>query len=286
MTNTMQDFKLFLITNNPEMAAYAVSCGVDRIFVDLELLGKHERQGHLDTVISSHTLEDVVRIRSVVPSGQLMVRINPMNESSTSEIDSVVAAGADVIMLPMFTTPAQVADFTAAVAGRARCSLLVETLSAAKHLRECVRVPGVDEVHVGLNDLHLELKMDFMFEPLANGLVDEMATVLRSEGIPFGIGGIARVGEGMLPAELLLAEHVRLGSTAAILSRTFHRQAQDVREIREQMDFPAEIRKLHEAYAAHKAGPGRLLEQCHRTLQENVQIIVDKIASRRLSSRA
>ena len=40
--------------------------------------------------------------------------------------------------------------------------------------------------------------------------------------MPFGIGGIARVGEGMLPAELLLAEHVRLGSAAVILSRTFH----------------------------------------------------------------
>lgn len=286
MKDGMREFKLFLITNNPEMAAYAVSCGVDRIFVDLELLGKHERQGHLDTVISSHTLEDVIRIRAAVPAGQLMVRINPVNESSAREIDSVIAAGADVIMLPMFAEPAQVAFFTAAVAGRARCSLLVETLSAAQHLRECVRVPGVDEVHIGLNDLHLELKMDFMFEPLANGLVDDLAAVLRSEGIPFGIGGIARVGEGMLPAELLLAEHVRLGSTAAILSRTFHRQARDVGEIMAQMDFPAELGKLHAAYAAHKAAPDAMLEQCHRKVQENVRLIVEKIASRKLNARA
>ena len=36
-----------------------------------------------------------------------------------------------------------------------------------------------------------------------------------------GFGGIARIGEGMLPSDNILGEHVRLGSSSVILSRTF-----------------------------------------------------------------
>ena len=32
--------------------------------VDLEHIGKHERQGHLNTLISSHTVDDVARVTS------------------------------------------------------------------------------------------------------------------------------------------------------------------------------------------------------------------------------
>jgi len=41
------------------------------------------------------------------------------------------------------------------------------------------------------------------------------------KGIPFGFGGIASLGKGMLPAEKIILEHYRLGSSFAILSRTF-----------------------------------------------------------------
>ena len=39
--------------------------------------------------------------------------------------------------------------------------------------------------------------------------------------MPFGFGGIARIGEGDLPSDNILGEHVRLGSQSVILSRTF-----------------------------------------------------------------
>ena len=50
------------ITNRPEIAQIAETAGVDRIFVDLEYIGKAERQGGMDTVQSHHTLEDVKKI--------------------------------------------------------------------------------------------------------------------------------------------------------------------------------------------------------------------------------
>lgn len=271
----MPPLRLLFITNEPEVATFVCAEGADRVFVDLELLGKQERQGHLNTVISRHSLGDVERIRAAVPDGALLVRINPMNAGSEQEIEAVLRRGADTLMLPMFHGRDEVERFCALVDGRARISLLVETVGAMDNLAEIVRVPGIDEVHIGLNDLHLELGCRFMFEPLADGHVDRMARVLREAGLPFGIGGVARVGEGLLPAELLLAEHARLGSTGAILSRTFHRQARSVAEIRQQMDFAAEVSKLRDAFLAHAASSAQLLAACHA----EVKAIVSRIAA-------
>ena len=60
-----------------------------------------------------------------------------------------------------------------------------------------------------------------MFEPLADGTVDLLTEKIGKKGLPYGFGGIARIGYGMLPAERVITEHYRLGSTFAILSRSF-----------------------------------------------------------------
>lgn len=244
----MNLLRLLFITNSPELAVFAVSSGVDRIFLDLEILGKEARQGHLDTLISRHSIDDVSVLRSVLPSGSLLVRVNPIHENSESEIDRVVRDGADIVMLPMFHGPAEVKRFCRAVGGRAKTCLLVETCGAVRTLADCLRVPGVDEVHIGLNDLHIDLDMKFMFEPFSTGLVDGIVSLLHNSKIPFGIGGVARVGEGLLPAEMLLGEHVRLGSTGAILSRTFHRQATTLDQIFSEMNFALEVQRLKQSY--------------------------------------
>jgi hypothetical protein len=270
-----------MITNSPDVARFAIDSGVDQVFVDLEIIGKSERQGHLDTVISKHTLQDVQRVRNAIPKGCLLVRINPIHADSKTEIEGVIAAGADVLMLPMFKGPQDVAIFTSLVAGRARCCLLVETVAAMQAIRDCLAVSGVDQVHIGLNDLHLELGMEFMFQPLASGMLDQLCRYIREAGIPFGIGGLARVGEGMLPAELLLAEHVRLGSTWAILSRTFHRQAISVEEIRSQMDFAQEIGKLRQVYSELLSASTEDLERLHEKVQIGVASVVSLIRARK-----
>jgi len=55
--------QLMYITNQPEIAQIAESAGVDRIFVDLEYIGKSDRQGGMDTVQSRHTIDDVKKSR-------------------------------------------------------------------------------------------------------------------------------------------------------------------------------------------------------------------------------
>lgn len=76
-------------------------------------------------------------------------------------------------------------------------------------------------IHIGLNDLHLELGMKFMFQLLTDGVVEQLGNKIKAKGIPFGFGGIARLDTGMLPGADVLKEHVRLGSSMVIVSRSF-----------------------------------------------------------------
>ncbi|MBO5737648.1 MAG: aldolase, partial [Clostridia bacterium] len=118
-------------------------------------------------------------------------------------------------------TRADAEEFVSLVGGRAKTQLLVETAEAAANIEEICKVQGVDEIHIGLNDLHLAYKQKFMFELLADGTVERLCKSIKASGIKYGFGGIARVGYGMLPAEYIIAEHYHLGSTAAIVSRGF-----------------------------------------------------------------
>ncbi len=216
--------KLMYITNQPDYAAAAVRAGVDRVFVDLEYIGKELRQGGMDTVKSNHTVHDVRAVRRVVKApAELLVRVNPLYEGSEAEIDAVIEAGADLVMLPMWTSADQVRKFVSLVAGRARTVPLLETAQAADALPEVLTLEGVDEIYVGLNDLHLSKKQPFIFCPLADGTVDALASALRCANKPFGFGGVAAMDTGLLPGAYVLGEHVRLGSDAVILSRSFCR---------------------------------------------------------------
>ncbi len=213
--------KLLYITNDPAVARIAEKTGVDTVMIDLETLGKEERQKNMNTVKSHHTVEDVAAVAGVLNGTELLVRVDPWNENSREQIDAVLAAGAARIMLPMWKTREEVDMFLRAVNGRAKTTLLLETKEAAEILDQVLEHPLVDEIHIGLNDLHLSMDLTFMFELLSNGTVEQLCRKCREKGIPYGFGGIARIGEGILPAERIVMEHYRLGSTRVILSRSF-----------------------------------------------------------------
>ena len=168
-------------------------------------------------------MSDVGRIKSQLSRSRLMVRVNPVHAGTQDEVDAVLAQGADLLMLPMFENAGQLRRFLAIVDGRAPVSALLETTGALASIGEWIAAPGLSEVFVGLNDLHLSMGRRFMFEPLADGIVDRVASAARVRGVAFGFGGIARLEEGWLPGRDVLAEHLRLGSGSVILSRTFHR---------------------------------------------------------------
>lgn len=275
--------KLMYITNNPQVAALAQSSGVDRIFVDMEYIGKEERQGGLDTVKSHHTVEDVKNLRKVLRETELLVRVNPIHEegenwcSSKDEINAVVEAGADIIMLPMAKTIGEIKKFVEYVGGRTKTMLLLETAEAKDNIKAMLDVGGIDMVHIGLNDLHLSYGMKFMFQLLTDGTVDGLCKIIDSYGIPYGFGGIARLGFGMLPAEHVIAEHYRLGSSMAILSRSFCDiyKISDMAEV--QRLFEQELRKIREYETELTRKDENFFKENQKETERLVNIITEKI---------
>ena len=251
---------LMYITNDPAVARIAEENGVDRIWVDMEFIGKTARQGGMDTVQLHHTIEDVRTIRAAVSRSEVLVRVNPIHEATADygdsawEIPAAVDAGADVVMLPFFKTVDEVRTFLRLVDGRAKTMLLVETPEAAEIIDEILALDGIDEIHIGLNDLSLGCGKKFMFELLTDGTVERLCAKFRAKGIPYGFGGIAALGKGMLPAERVIREHYRLGSTRAILSRSFCNASivTDLSQIDQIFRTGmAEIRALEAECAAH-----------------------------------
>ena len=237
--------KLMYITNDKDIVHLAESAGIERIFVDLEYLGKAERQKNFKSFISNHKIEDVSIVRKAVSLSKLLVRVNPINPESKEEIDKVINSGADIVMLPMFTTADEAKHFIRFVNRRAKVSLLLETAKAVENLNEILSLNGIDEIHLGLNDLRITMRLKFIFESLSNGIVDYIAKKVNSKGIDFGFGGIGRMGEGELPARMILAEHYRIGSKMVILSRTF-KGNREYKELSENNWLKNEIMKVRD----------------------------------------
>ena len=252
---------LIYITNDPAVARIAEASGVDRIWVDMEFIGKSARQGGMDTVQLHHTIDDIRVIRAAVTKSEVLVRVNPIHEATPNygdsawEIPAAIDAGADVVMLPYFKAVDEVKTFIDLVDGRAKTMLLVETPEAVEIIDDILALDGIDEIHIGLNDLSLGYGMKFMFELLADGTVEWLCSKFRAKGIPYGFGGIAALGKGMLPAERVIREHYRLGSTRVILSRSFCNTSivTDMDEIEQIFHTGmADIRALEAECAAHK----------------------------------
>lgn len=237
---------LMYITNDPAVALIAEKNGVQRIWIDLETLGKEERQHNINSVKSHHSIRDVEVISNMLTTSEMLVRVNPINDNSAEEINRVIDAGADIVMLPMWKSAEEVKSFLKIVDGRVKTTLLLETKEAAECIDEVLAMGGFDEIHIGLNDLHLSYGLDFMFELLTDGVVEMLCNKFRKYGIPYGFGGVARIGEGMLPAERIIMEHYRLGSTRAILSRSFcnTEEVKDINTI--ETIFSANIARLRE----------------------------------------
>jgi hypothetical protein len=221
------DAEHFLLTllwsDDPALAARADAAGIDRIGLDLETLGKAERQRGLGTWLSSHRSEQLDAMRTVVRRGELFCRINPIHAGSRAEIEDVIARGADVLMLPMFTTTREVETFVRLVDGRARPVPLVEHRLAADRIADVVRVSGLDCIHVGLTDLALSLNLTNRFALFVSPLLGRVADAVHASGLRLCVGGIGRALDDAqpMPSDLIYAQYARLNATGALVSRAF-----------------------------------------------------------------
>jgi len=266
--------EFILITNDLDTAKYAQDCGVHRIMVDLETRGKFERQGHLNTLISGHCISDIEKIRNGLTTSKLQVRVNPINKDSESEINQAVNSGADILMLPMFENSNEVAQFISFIDNRAASTLLLETAASLVRIDDILDSNKVDEVHIGLNDLHLQLNLQFMFEALSGGIIDYLADKIHSRNINFGFGGIARLGHGLIDSTLILSEHRRLNSEVVILSRDFTNVSNNAM-LRNEINLEAEIKKINDYNNLLSEYSQELLINNKKILAKLVREIVD-----------
>lgn len=267
---------LMYITNDPTVAQIAEKNGVQRVWIDLETLGKEERQKNLNTVKSHHCIHDIEVISNVLTTSEVLVRVNPINPGSEEEINQVIAAGADMIMLPMWKTVEDVKQFLSFVNGRVKTTLLLETKEAVECLDQVLELGGFDEIHIGLNDLHLSYGLTFMFELLSNGTVESLCKKIAATGIPYGFGGIARIGEGTLPAEWIVKEHYRLGSTRAILSRSFC-NAEEIKDLKKiEVIFAENMARLRDCERDFTTTTEEDFEENRKAVKRKVAEIVTK----------
>jgi HpcH/HpaI aldolase/citrate lyase family len=196
---------------------------VQRIGVDLERVGKAKRQRGLGTWVSTHRLRQVQSVREALTSARLFARVNPWSERSPREIETLLDLGVQVLMLPMFEGPDAVEQFSSAVSGRAEIVPLVETCSAARRVDEILAIDGVDEIHVGINDLALSLGVRNRFEVLCGAEIEWISDRAREAGVRLGIGALGRVRDTSvpIPSDLIYARLVELGAGAALIARTF-----------------------------------------------------------------
>ena len=291
-----KNLKLMYITNKPAVAQIAEEAGVDWIFVDMEFISKDNRQGGLDTVQNHHTIDDIRNVKNAVQRAKVLVRVNPIHKAvdgyfdSEEEIDATIEAGVDILMLPFFHSVQEVQKFIGLVkkgcekycksfGEDVKTCLLLETPEAAILLDEIMNVPGINMIHIGLNDLYLAMGMKFMFQLLADGIVEMLAKKISAKGIPFGFGGIASLHSGALPGSVVLKEHYRLGSSMVIVGRSFCNTnvITDENEIRRIFNEGiAEIRKL-EAEAQKVV---EYFNENHQQLVESVETIVENIKAK------
>lgn len=150
---TVMALKLMYITNDETIAKIAEKHGVDRIWIDLETLGKEERQKNMNTVKSHHKVSDITKVKNVLSTSKVLVRINPINEKSEREIKEVINAGADMIMLPMWKYKEEVEVFLKLIKNNSKTvktTLLLETKEAVECIDTVLALGGFDEIHIGL----------------------------------------------------------------------------------------------------------------------------------------
>ncbi|HEX8102048.1 MAG TPA: aldolase/citrate lyase family protein [Solirubrobacteraceae bacterium] len=214
---------LTLWTDDPERARDADRAGIDRIGLDLERLGKRERQLDPRLWQTTHTEAALSLIGDSLSSARLFARTNPPHDGWAEEADRLIAGGAEILMLPCFRSAAQVREALELVADRARLVPLIETVDALGDVAAIAEIDGLREVHFGLNDLAIEMRLANRFTALVRPEVEDATRMLAGAGLRVGVGGIGRARDARLPirSDLVYASYPRLRATGALIARSF-----------------------------------------------------------------
>ena len=181
-----------LFAHEPKVLECAWESGIERIVIDWETRNKSARQRgyHLEQNYLNEA--NLLEARKVFP-GELVCRINPINDRSAQEIDLAIGCGADVLILPMFKAVQDVDTFFNLVTGRAKTILLFETKQSVEIAKSFKAHRS--EAYVGLNDLSISMQKKFAFHLLETDVVDRIRQCMPDS--QFGFGAITLVDCGV-----------------------------------------------------------------------------------------
>ena len=220
---------------------------VDSIFFDLENLGKIDRQPS-NFIVSKANFNDLKYVRKKIKKSEMMVRINPIHENTATEVHICKEAGADIIMLPYFKTLSEVQKLIRYCGSSMKICLLVETPEAVLNLRKILHVCKIDRVHFGLNDLRLALGRDNIFEAVFDDLLCSASRACLEFNVPFGIGGIGRIGLENPTPEDYIARCRHMGAIWIILNRSFIDYRKIPSAIEFATQFDVELKKINRLF--------------------------------------
>jgi hypothetical protein len=219
-----KDFELFVFHRDAMSDMDCTKAGCRGVVVDLEVKGKHERQASYNTQINQHSLEDIISLKA--RGIGVICRINAIDSGSADEIDRVIDAGADELLVPMVRTRQEIEQVFRQVDGRLAIGLMIETTEALD-LAPVVNDHDVRRVFVGLNDLHITQGKPTLFHVLADGTVDTIRQQIQHAA--FGFGGLTLPGSGHpLPVDYFFHELARLDCQFTFLRRSFFSDSQQI----------------------------------------------------------
>lgn len=216
---------LILISNLPNEIRLAKSVGIHTVLIDLERETKVDRQQGKGLFISDHTIEDLWLIRHAFPDLKIVTRINSLNNHSDREVENVLSAGTDALMIPFIQTHDELRKFTAYVNNRCKIIPLFETVWSVEHVEECLNILDTDTCHFGLNDLALQQGWSSIFTAFEWPPFLQALDIVRKRGMQFGIAGIGNQLDTTLPVHPsdFFIQQIKQGGTRFWLSRNFRR---------------------------------------------------------------
>ena len=251
---------LVLFEHLPERVRHARLAGISSFLVDCEHRGKQDRQAGYDTEVNRDDPADLAGIKAC-PGTTAFLRIDRHGDDTRRQVDVAIHHGADVVLLPLVTTPAEVADFLRHVAGRCRVGILVETDSACRCVKQLAEFP-LDFVYVGLNDLMISRDSHDLFAPILDGTLDAVRDAFPTTR--FGFGGATAVDRGSpIPCIMLLQEMARLACDFTFLRRSFKRDVT-------WEDMPGAVSRIHECWKALRARRPADVRSDHESLRARI----------------
>ena len=190
--------------------------------MDFEWRGKVLRQVNFKR--ESLVFSDIKKFKKIAGGNLKAIRVNPISYPETlKEIDFAINTGYEYIILPYFKTLQEVELFLSLLEGsKVKPILLVETKEAFFQLDELVKY-NVWAYHLGLTDLSLDLKKEFLLDLYFDGTVEKFVKTMKNYNKRFGIGGVAPVDRGIIPGREILKILIELGANQVFLSSDFYK---------------------------------------------------------------